>query len=105
MRTLTTAITLGMPHKGKLTLAHIWKATRHNHPEYIKLVKTVDNEDHRVNWLKSKNITDWNKCIKKFIIDIGMGLDKPGLIHKCVCLYFFSIITNYTVLFIFSGPS
>jgi hypothetical protein len=66
MRTLATAIMLGTPHEGKLTLAHIWKATRHNHPEYIKPKKAVDNEDRRVDWLTFKNITDWNIRAKSF---------------------------------------
>ncbi len=47
MRTLATAMTLGTPHEGKLTDAHIWKMTRHRHPEYIKPAQAVDNEDRR----------------------------------------------------------
>jgi hypothetical protein len=37
MRMLATAMTLGTPHEGKLTDAHIWRTTRHRHPEYINL--------------------------------------------------------------------
>ena len=86
MRTLATAMTLGTPHEGKLTNAHIWKTTRHRHPEYIKPANAVDNEDRRVDWLTYKNIMLWMQWAKKFVLDIEMAKDEPGLIRKCVCL-------------------
>ena len=84
MRTLATAITMGTPHERKHTAAHIWKKTRLRHPEYIKPAQAVENEDRRVDWLTYKNIIDWNARAKKFLVDVGMGKDEPGVIRKCV---------------------
>ena len=92
MRTLATAMTLGTPHEGKLTNAHIWKTTRHRHPEYIKPANAVDNEDRRVDWLTYKNIMLWMQRAKKFVLDIEMAKDEPGLIRKCVCLCYIFIL-------------
>ena len=82
MRTLATAMTLGTPHEGKLTDAHIWKTTRHRHPEYIKPAQAVDNEDRRVDWLTYGNIILWMKMAKKFLLAVEMAKDEPGLIRK-----------------------
>ena len=82
MRTLATAMTLGTPHEGKLTDAHIWKMTRHRHPEYIKPAQAVDNEDRRVDWLTYRNIMLWMKMAKKFLFAVEMAKDEPGLIRK-----------------------
>ena len=92
MRTLAMVITLGTPHEGKLTNAHIWKTTHHRHPEYIKPANAVDNKDRRVDWLTYKNIMLWMKWAKKFVLDIEMAKDEPGLIRKCVCLCFIFIL-------------
>ena len=88
MRTLATAMTLGTPHEGKLTDAHIWKTTRHRHPEYIKPAQAVDNEDRRVDWLTYGNIMLWMKMAKKFLLAVEMAKDEPGLIRKwrCCCV-------------------
>ena len=88
MRTLATAMTLGTPHEGKLTDAHIWKTTRHRHPEYIKPAQAVDNEDRRVDWLTYGNIILWMKMAKKFLLAVEMAKDEPGLIRKwrCCCV-------------------
>jgi hypothetical protein len=88
MRTLATAMTLGTPHEGKLTDAHIWKTTRHRHPEYIKPAQAVDNEDRRVDWLTYGNIMLWMKMAKKFLLAVEMAIDEPGLIRKwrCCCV-------------------
>ena len=82
MRTLATAMTLGTPHEGKLTDAHIWKTTRHRHPEYIKPAQAVDNEDRRVDWLTYRNIMLWMKMAKKFLLAVEMAKDEPGHIRK-----------------------
>ena len=84
MRRLATAITMGTPHESKHTAAHTWKKTRLRHPEYIKPAQAVENEDRRVDWLTYKNIIDWNARAKKFLVDVGMGKDEPGVIRKCV---------------------
>lgn len=86
MRTLARAMTLGTPHEGKLTGEHIWKMCRHRHPEYIKPAQAVDNEDRRVDWLTYSNIMRWMKQAKKFLLDIGMAKDEPGIIRKWLCL-------------------
>ena len=82
MRTLAAAMTLGTPHEGKLTDAHIWKTTRHRHPEYIKPAQAVDNEDRRVDWLTYRNIMLWMKMAKKFLLAVEMAKDEPGHIRK-----------------------
>ena len=90
MRTLATAMTLGTPHEGKMTNEHIWKMCRHRHPEYIKPAHAVDNEDRRVDWLTYNNIMMWMKRAKKFVLDIGMAKDEPGIIRKCsACIVLF----------------
>ena len=92
MRTLATAMTLGTPHEGKLTDDHIWKMCRHRHPEYIKPAQAVDNEDRRVDWLTYNNIIKWMKRAKKFLLDIGMAKDEPGIIRKWLWLYCIHIL-------------
>jgi hypothetical protein len=101
MRTLATAMTLGTAHEGKLTDAYIWKATRHRHPEYIKPAQAVDNEDRRVDWLTYKNIMKWMKRAKKFIVDIGMAKDEPGVIRKWLCFCCTLILQPTSRLFLF----
>jgi len=92
MRTLATAMTLSTPHEGKLTNDHIWKMCRHRHPEYIKPARAVDNKDQRVDWLTYNNIIKWMKRAKKFLLDIGMAKDEPGIIRKWLCLYCIHIL-------------
>ncbi len=68
------------------------------HPEYIKPAQAVEGEDRRVDLLTYKNIIDWNACAKKFLVDIGMGKDEPGVIRKCVnCCVFIMVLTQYNV--------
>ena len=80
MKKLATTIMPGTPQEGK--------TTRYNHPEYIKPVKAVNNEDRRVDWLTIKSLPI-GIHMQKFLIDIGMGSNKPELIHQCEWLWRF----------------
>ncbi len=94
MRTLAMAMKLGTQHEGKLTYAHIWKQTRHRHPEYRKPAMAIDNKDHQVDWLSTyKKIMDWMKRANKFVLDIEMAKDERGLIQMWVCLCFIFILS------------
>ncbi len=57
-----------------------------HHPEIMNPVKAKNHEDRRVDWLTYKNIMEWNARAKKFLIDIGMAVDEPGIIRS---YYFF----------------
>ncbi len=60
----------------------IFGARRESHPEIINPVRVKNHENRRVDWLSYKNLIDWNKRVKEFLVAVGMANDKPGLIRK-----------------------
>jgi hypothetical protein len=74
---------LGMPHKIKFSIDYLWRRQRLDHPALINPNRAINNENHRVDWLTYRNIIDWNLGAKDFLVEIKMGKDVSGLIHKC----------------------
>jgi hypothetical protein len=87
MRAIAGALMLGTQFENKFSTDYLWQRTRIEHPKMIYPAKAIDNEDRHVDWLTYKNINDWNKRAKEFLIDIGMCTPERGLIRKSlVCL-------------------
>ncbi len=82
MKAMASALIAGTNHK--FSADYAWRKTRQQHPDMLNSVKAKNHEDRRVEWLTYKNIIDWNKRAKKFLIDLGMVKDSPGLIRKFV---------------------
>ncbi len=87
MRQVASAVLVGMEHNGKINVGYLWRKTRQHHPEIMNPVRAKNHENHRVDWLTYKNLIDWNKRAKQFLIEIGMADDQPGII----CEYFFGM--------------
>ncbi len=79
MRATASALIAGTNHK--FSVDYTWRKTRMAHPEILNPVKAKNHEDRRVEWLTYRNFIDWNARAKKFLVDIGMATDVPGMIH------------------------
>ena len=88
MRQVASAVLAGTEHDGKINVDYLWRKTRQHHPEILNPVRAKNHENRRVDWLTYKNLIDWNKRAKQFLIEIGMADDQPGI----VCEYFFACI-------------
>jgi len=100
MRKITAAVTLGSLHENKFSAAHLWRRTRIDHPTLINSSRTINNEDCCIDWLMYRNIIEWNKHAKEFLVEVKMGKDERGFIRKCSCL-FTSISTISKLAFLF----
>jgi hypothetical protein len=85
MRAIAAAVTLGTPHKNKFSADYLWRRTRMDHPALINPSRAINNEDRRVDWLTYRNIIEWNKRAKEFLVGINMGKDERGFIRTCCC--------------------
>ncbi len=65
-----------------MTVDYLWRKTRESHPEIMNLVTAKNHENRHVDWLSYKNLMDWNKCAKQFLLDMEMGEDVPGIIRE-----------------------
>ena len=72
-----------------------------DHPTLINPSRAINNEDRRVDWLTYRNIIEWNKRAKEFLVEIKMGKDEQRFIRTCSCLFtsISSTITKLTFLF------
>ena len=80
MKATASALIAGTNHN--FSVDYAWRKTRMRHPEILNPVKAKNHEDRRVEWLTYKNIIEWNARAKKFLIDVGMAKDCPGMIRK-----------------------
>ena len=96
MRALAGALTMGTRHEKKFCTNYLWERTRKDHPRMIMPAKAINNEDRCVDWLMYKNIKDWNKKAKEFLISIGVGTPEQGLIRKS---FFCCIELTWFILF------
>ena len=71
-----------------------------DHLALINPSRAINNEDRCVDWLTYRNIIEWNKRAKEFLVEIKMGKDERGLIRTCLCL-FTSIPTITKLAFLF----
>ena len=88
MKSVVSAVLAGTEHEGKMDIDYIWRKTREKHPEIINPVRAKNHENRRVDWLSYKNLIQWNKRAKEFLINMGMAKDESGLIRE----YDFSFI-------------
>ena len=51
-------------------------------PAILNPVQAKSHEDWWVDWLTYNNINIWTDAAKKYLINIGMLEDKPGIIRK-----------------------
>jgi len=65
------------------SLEYVYRKMRTEHPEILNPVRAKNHEDRRVDWLSYNNIMKWNERAKRFLIEIGMAKDEPGLIREC----------------------
>ncbi len=82
MRAIARAATPGTPFENKFSINHLWKKTRVDHSCLILPTKAKNNKDCHVNWLTFKNIINWNKAAKEFVVTVGMVTQEQGLVHK-----------------------
>ena len=82
MKAVASAVIAGTKYEGKIDVEYLWRKTRLSHPEILNPVRAKNHENRRVDWLSYKNLMDWNKRAKKFLVDVGMAKDEPGLIRK-----------------------
>ena len=90
IQAVASALVAGSVHEDKTNIDYLWRFTRSLHPEILIPVTAKNHEDRRVDWLSYKNIVDWNLRAKKFLVDIGMAEDSPGIIRE----YYLFILTN-----------
>ena len=84
-----TAATTGTEHEGTFNNKYVVERARKDYPHIFQPRNTVTNDDRRVEWLTFKNINDWTDAVKKELIDLGVVIDKPGIMSKLL-LYFYS---------------
>ena len=82
LKNAVTAATVGTEHEGKFCPNYVVRSARKLHPEVFAPVKSLANEDRRVEWLTYKNINDWTDIVKRELIDLGVVYDSPGFISK-----------------------
>jgi len=82
MKAIASAVVSGTRHEGKISMDYLWRKTRESHPEIMNPVTAKNHENRCVDWLSYKNLMQWNKRAKQFLIDIGMAQDVPGIIRK-----------------------
>ena len=103
MKAIASAVVFGTHHKGEMSMDYLWRKTRESHPEIMNPVKAENHENHCVDWLSYKNLMQWNKRAKQFLIDIGMAQDVPGIIREIVHLSFsFSLHESHPAMTIIS---
>ena len=81
MKAVASAVIAGTKYDGRIDVEYLWRKTREKHPEILNPVREKNHENRRVDWLSYKNLMDWNKCAKKFLVDVGMAKDERGLIR------------------------
>ena len=88
MKAVASAVIAGTKYDGRIDVEYLWRKTREKHPEIINPVRAKNHENRRVDWLSYKNLMDWNKRAKKFLVDVGMAKDERGLIreYRVCCL-------------------
>ena len=101
MKSVAAALTSGTDHENEVDLDYLWRKTRLEHPEIIYPVTAKNHEDRQVDWLTYKNIIEWNSCAKKFLVDIGMAEDRPGVIRVYSIFFVYYIILANLLTFIF----
>ena len=73
-----------------------------DHPALINPSRAINNEDRHVDWLMYRNIIEWNKRAKEFLVEIKMGKDERGFIRTCSCFITSTpTITKLAFLFCF----
>ena len=82
MKAVALVLLAGMTHEAKINVNYLWRKTRESHPEILNLVKAKNHENRRVDWLSYKNLIDWNRHVKQFLLDMGMAEDVPGTIRE-----------------------
>ena len=98
MRELIEGLGSGTKWEGEYTTRAVWRKTLTHYPEVMNPVKAKPNEDRRVEWLSYKNIMEWTKRAKAFLIDIGMAKDEPGIIREPTDLLLLLLL--YCLLFL-----
>ena len=86
LKNAVTAATVGTEHEGKFKPDYIVRSARKLHPEVFSPVKSLTNEDRRVEWLTYKNINDWTDLVKAELINLGIVYDKPGFMSKLLLM-------------------
>ena len=99
MIALIEALKSGSKWEAKLSTGYLWRLTRKEHPAIMNPVSAKNHEDRQVDWLSYKNITEWNSRAKKFLCDIGMAKNEPGIIRKFRCSVFLFLSYLLTLLF------
>ena len=82
MRAIASALKLGMTYQNLFSTDYLWQRTQIDHPSMIMPAKAVNNKDRQVDWVKYKNIKNWNQKAKQFLVSLGMWLPRQGLICK-----------------------
>ena len=82
MKAVASAVIAGTKYERRIDVEYLWRKTREKHPEIINPVRAKNHENRRVDWLSYKNLMDWNKRAKKFLVDVGMAKDERGLIRE-----------------------
>jgi hypothetical protein len=103
MRAIAKAVTLGAPFENKLSINYLWKKMRVDRPCLILPAKSINNNNCHVNWLTFKNIINWNKGAKEFLVLIRMETQEHGLVCKLlgfVCIIV-AISNNYSWFLLF----
>ena len=82
MLTTLNALIYGTEWEEQVNIDYLWRRARKDHLEIMNPVRAKNSDDRRVDWLTYKNVRQWNGRAKKFLIDIGMAKDEPGLIRE-----------------------
>ena len=82
MKAVAAALLADTTHKAKINVDYLWRKTRESHPEILNPVKAKNDENRRVDWLSYKNLVDWNKRAKQFLLDMEMAEEVPGTIRE-----------------------
>jgi hypothetical protein len=82
MKAVAAALLADTTHEAKINVNYLWRKTRESHPEILNPVKAKNHENRRVDWLSYKNLIDWNKRAKQFLLDMEMAEDVPGTIRE-----------------------
>lgn len=96
MLSTSRALTAGTVHEGEFNHEYAVRKMRKVHANILLPAKAKNNEDRRVEWCTYRNIMSWTDAVKKYLVDIGMLSDEPGLIREYLIVvhqFYFSFLT------------
>ena len=109
MKALIGAASHGTQWENKFSVNYAWRRTRYNHPETMIPTTKSDREDRRAEWVNFINIDHWLSDSKRFILKIGLAIDKPcvlsgeiNFLFYFICSYFPECLRLTTILYILS---